>query len=133
MKKVILSTMLALSVMATSAQAMMGGGGGYDSNHMGDSYGGNHMVDGYGGNSMENSYGGNQYMARGGGWSNQERTRFYDETADLRRQLNSKRLDYENARRNPNTSSDNLFQIERELRDIMYQIDGRSPQVRVGR
>lgn len=121
--------MLALSIMATSAHAMMGGGG-YDGNHMGDSYGGSHMVDGYEGNSMGSGYRGNQYMARDGRLNSQERTQFYDETADLRRQLNSKRFDYEEVRRNPNTSRDDLFQIEREIRDIMYQINDRSRQFR---
>jgi len=82
-------TLVALTIVAVlgfAAMAMAHGPGGGYGGHMGYGYGGGMMGNGYGGGHMDYGYA-----------NDTETKAFLEKTADLRRELNTKRFDYEEA------------------------------------
>ncbi len=48
--------------------------------------------------------------------------KFLDDTATLRKKLHDKKFEYFEAQRNPDTTRDALLKIEKEIRDIQWDI-----------
>jgi hypothetical protein len=97
---------------------MMGGyGGGYGAYGMGPG-----MMYGWGG------YGPGYGRGRGQGYNQSEECqKFFDDTAKLRKELQSKRFDYFEAYRNPNTKPDTLAKLDREIRALQEKIYEEAP------
>ena len=58
----------------------------------------------------------------------EEYQKFLDDTADLRKELHSKKFDYFEARRNPDTKRGDLLKLEKAVRDIQWEIYEKSPR-----
>ncbi len=71
---------------------------------------------------------GENYHSRGYGWnapqgvSSEKEQKFLNDTVQLRKQLNDKRFDYFEARRNPDTTRDQLIAIEKQIQDLQDKI-----------
>jgi len=93
----------------------MGGCGGYG---MGPG-----MMGGWGG------YGPGYGRSRGWGYNQSEECqKFLDDTAKLRKELHSKRFDYFEAYRNPDTKPETLAKLDRDIRDLQEKIDEKAPE-----
>jgi hypothetical protein len=95
---------------------MYGWGGGYGPGYgRGPGWGG-----GYGpGYGRGPGYGYNQ---------SEECQKFFDDTAKLRRELHSKRFEYFEAYRNPDTKPDTLAKLDREIRALQEKIYEKAPE-----
>jgi hypothetical protein len=113
MKKV-LAVLTVVSLIAIGTFAFAHGTGGW---------GGGHMGYGYGGHMMGPGYGGHMYGERGG-----YDQKFLDETADLRKELHSKKFEYFEAVRNPETDSTTITKLEKEIREIQEKIYEKAPR-----
>lgn len=79
----------------------------------------------YGGYHMKGvGYGGPTKGWRGTGYDQE----FLDETVDLRKELNEKRFDYFEAKRNPKTDPETVAKLEKELRELRDQLHAQVPQ-----
>ena len=117
---------------------MMGGGGmgpgmrgGYGMGRgMMGGYGMGHgMMGGYGmGPGMMRGYGMGHRGAYGRGYGGRSGTspevyqKFMDETASLRKKIHDKKFIYFEAARNPKTTRENLFKMEKELYELRQQL-----------
>jgi hypothetical protein len=107
---------------------MMYGWGGYGPGHgRGPGWGGYGMGPGmmYGWGGYGPGYG------RGPGWGyNQSEAcqKFFDDTAKLRKELHSKKFEYFEAYRNPDTKPDTLAKLDREIRAIQEKIYEKAPE-----
>lgn len=141
MKKMILAAVLAVG-LATAGMAYAHGGygnGGYGMGGygmMGPGYGYGMMGPGYG--MMGGGYG-NGYACPGYGnggyrggwnnsWNNPNSQKFLDDTVQLRKQLNDKRFEYQEALRNPNTTREQLAKIEKDMIDLQAKISDKAQQ-----
>ena len=73
---------------------------------------------GYGDN--YNGCPGAAYMGEDG-WNNQGQQKFLEDTASIRRELNSKHFEYSEIMRNPETNRETLASLEREIVDLKKQ------------
>ena len=109
---------------------MMGGGYGHGAHMMGGGYGmmGPGMMRGYGSNS--NNYAGCPGWSsfRGNGWNSEIHQRYLQDTVGLRKELNDKRFEYMEARRNPASSADQLAALEREISDLQLEMQKKAEQ-----
>jgi hypothetical protein len=107
MKK-LLAGIAVVSIFAVAALAFAHGPGGwgYGSHMMGIGYPGGHMMTGYGVDQ-----------------------KFLDETADLRKELHNKRFEYLEARRNPESTTETLSKLEKEIRDLQDRINEKLPPI----
>ena len=105
-----------------------GSGGGH---MMGQGCGGNMMGQGKGGHMMGQGKGGHM-MARGGE-NVEDNQKFLDETRDLRRDLHNKRFEYMELTRNPDTSSDAVEKLEKEIFGLEDRIQAKVPRRVMGR
>jgi hypothetical protein len=114
MKKVLAGlTVIALLAIGTFAYA-----------HGTGRWGGGHMGGyGYGGHMMEPGYGTHMYGS-GGGYDQ----KFFDETADLRKELHNKKFEYFEAIRNPETDTETVTKLEQEIREIQEKIYEKAPR-----
>jgi hypothetical protein len=103
-----------------------GGGPGYGWSMMGPGYGGQMMGPGFGGHRGP-GYG---FMGRGGYTAD---SKFLDETAELRKELHTKRFEYFEALRNPKTTPETIAKLEKEIREIQEKIYEKSPRTAFGR
>ena len=120
MKRILIATVLAVGLASAGFVYAHGGGygmmdGGYDM--MGDG----HVMMGDGHGMMGDGRGNNS-------WSNEERQKFLNDTAELRREMNNKRFDYNEARRNPKTTRQQLSKMEKEMIDLRDKIYDKAPQ-----
>jgi hypothetical protein len=143
MKKIIIASVLIVGLAAGFAYSHGNGRAGYGNNMMGSSYGmmggGNGMM-GRGNGMMGGGYGmmggnggeGNYYDCPGaasfgqGGWNSEPHQKFLEETVGLRKEMNDKRFDYMEAQRNPNTSREQLAEIEKEMIDLRTQLSAKA-------
>ncbi len=139
MKKMIIATVLAVGLATAGLVYAQGGyGGGYG---MGPGYGwmgpgmGGH---GYGwmGRGMRGYNGGYGCPGYGYGWggaqnswNSQQYQKFLEDTVLLRKQMNDKRFEYREALRNPNTTSEQLAKIEKEMIDLRTKISQKAGQI----
>jgi hypothetical protein len=114
MKKAIIAIGV-IALLAAGAAAYAHGGGGYGyGGHMGPGYGG-----GYGGHMMGPGYG------YGGDYDDEERQKFLEETADIRRALHEKRFDLREAYRTGDEAKAEAIEKEiAELRDKLAEKGG---------
>ncbi len=63
-----------------------------------------------------------------GQWTNESHQKFLDDTVELRKELNDTYFAYQEARRNPNTTREQLVSIEKELIDLRSQLQERAAQ-----
>jgi hypothetical protein len=132
MKKIIIASVLIVGLAAGFAYSHGNGRSGYGNNMMGSSYGmmggGNGMMGGGYGMMGSNGGEGNYYDCPGaasfgqGGWNSEPHQEFLEETVDLRKEMNDKRFDYMEAQRNPNTSREQLAEIEKGMIDLRTQL-----------
>ena len=148
MKKILIATVLAIGLATAGSYAysqgnengsgygMMSGGGygmmsGGGYGMMGGGYGGYGMGPG-----MMYSYGdnGGGYNHRGAtgfgqnGWSSEQYQKFMNDTVDLRKEMNNKRFEYQEALRNPKTTRQQLSKMEKEMIDLRDKINDMAPQ-----
>lgn len=150
MKKKFIASVLALGLVAGIAYAHSGGYG------MGGYGNGGHMMNR--GHMMNNGMGGGPMMNGGynmmghhmggaggyancpgaaaftnnanNGWDSASHQKFLDDTVELRQEMNNKRFEYMEARRNPNAGQDQLAAIEKELNDIQLRLQQKAQQYR---
>lgn len=110
-----LSIALVLGATALAFAHGPGWGGGYMGYMMGPGYG-NHMMDwGYSGGPMM-------------GWTRQPADqKFLDETADLRKELNTKRFEYFEAIRKPDVDTDTVAKLENEVETLQRELYDKFP------
>ena len=60
--------------------------------------------------------------------SQEEYQKYLDETSSLRKKLHNKKFDYYEAIRNPDTKRGTILEIEKEIRDLQWQIYEKSPR-----
>lgn len=110
---------------------MMGGGyGGQMMGHgmMGGGYGGQMMGPG----TWKSNFG----SCPCGAWFGQNYQnsdayqKFMDDTVDLRKELNSKRFEYMEMMRNPNTSPEKIGSVEKEIFNLQQQLQEKVSQYR---
>jgi hypothetical protein len=65
-----------------------------------------------------------------GGWNSEPHQKFLEETVGLRKEMNDKRFDYMEAQRNPNTSREQLAEIEKEMIDLRTQLSAKAELVK---
>ncbi|UCE79185.1 MAG: hypothetical protein JSV13_00665 [Nitrospiraceae bacterium] len=118
MKKVLVG-LTVVALLAFGSFAFAHGTGWWGGGHMGYGSGGY----GYGGHMMSPGYGGHMYGERGG-----YDQKFLDETADLRKELHSKKFEYFEAVRNPETGNSTITKLEKEIREIQEKIYEKSPR-----
>jgi hypothetical protein len=76
---------------------------------------GNHMVrSGYGGPMM--------------GWRDGYNQNYLDETADVRKELNTKRFEYFEAIRNPKTTPETVTKLEKEIGELQNKLYAKAPR-----
>jgi len=130
--------------------AMMGGGGSGGYGMMGGGGSGGYGMMGGGGSGGYGNMGGGNGMGNGSGYGNyngqnnysngdrsiqttrnyQQNKRFLDETVHLRKELNDKRFEYQEAQRNPNASRQRLSRLESQLHDLQSQLNEKAEQYR---
>ena len=125
MKKVlvVLSVVALLAVGVTAFAHGPGWGRGY---MMGPGYG--HMGQGYG--PGYGDCGGPGACVGAGGTLDQK---FFDETADLRKEMHQKRFDYMEAVRDPKTDEKTIAKLEKELGELQEKIHEKAPEGAYGR
>ena len=116
MKKVFIGLTI-LALIAVGAIAYAQGPGCYGGKQVGPCYGYGYHMKGAG-------YGGPMKGWKGAGYDQ----KFLDETVGLRKELNEKRFDYFEAKRNPNTDPGTVAKLERELRELRDQLHAKAPQ-----
>lgn len=143
MKKVLIG-LTVVTLLALGAIAYAHGPGGWGGEYMmGPGYGGhmygsgNHMMgygmgSGYGmmgsGYRMGPGYGNHMYGQYGA-----ETQKFLEETADLRKELNSKKFEYTEALRNPKTDPETITKLENQITDLQDKIFAKAPETAQGR
>jgi hypothetical protein len=120
MKKLVV-TVTVVTLLAIGFAAYAHGPGGWGGSNMGPGYG-------YGPQMMGPGYSGHMRGSRGG-----FDRKFFDETADLRREMHNKRFEYSEAIRNPESDSETITKLENEIRDLQDQIHAKSPRRGYGR
>jgi hypothetical protein len=58
----------------------------------------------------------------------EECQKFLDENAGLRKELNNKRFEYQEAMRNPKTTSETIGKLAKELHELYQKIRGKAPR-----
>jgi hypothetical protein len=90
----------------------------------GSGWGGNYGHPGYGYHTMGTGYGGPMMGWRGGGYDQ----KYLDETADVRKELNTKRFEYFEAIRNPKTDPETVTKLENEIGNLQSKLYAKTPQ-----
>jgi hypothetical protein len=62
------------------------------------------------------------------GWRGGYDQKFLDETADLRKELNSKRFEYFEAVRNPKTDPETITNMEKEIGELQGKLNEKTPR-----
>jgi hypothetical protein len=63
----------------------------------------------------------------GGYYQSEKCQKFLDETAELRKELYNKRVEYSEAYRNPKITAETIVQLEREIYDLQKKIYTKAP------
>lgn len=108
----------------------LGQGGGYGMMGRGMMGGGYGMGPGMmGGGMMGGGYGmGPGMMGPGYSQQNEACQKFFDDTAGMRKDLNTKRYEYFETIRNPKTTPETVAKLEKELRELQGKIYEKAPQ-----
>ncbi|WP_319405411.1 periplasmic heavy metal sensor [uncultured Desulfosarcina sp.] len=135
---------LAIAAIAFANDGYGGYMGGYGSHMMGRGYGGGYMMGpGYdGGHMMGPGYGGHMmgydsddgsYCRGGGAWGNlsdkdsakldASQEKFYNETRELRNQIDEKGIALNNEMRKDNPNKDKVFELQKEVSSLRNDFD----------
>ncbi|MFZ5907077.1 MAG: hypothetical protein ACOYVJ_06660 [Nitrospirota bacterium] len=70
------------------------------------------------------------YYGRGPGYyqRSEECQKFFDQSAELRKELNEKRFEYAEAMRNPKTTGESLAKLAKEIYDLQGTIYSKAPR-----
>ena len=132
MKKILIATVLAIGLASAGLVYAHGGGygGGYDMMSGGGYYGmGPGMMYGYGGN--DGDYGCPGAVAFGqNGWNSKNNQKFLADTVQLRKELNDKRFEYQEALRNPKTTREQLATLEKGMIDLRTKLADKADEYR---
>ncbi len=91
-------------------------------NGQGRMWGGTNMMGGQRGNyNCPNYLGGGQ-----SGWTTEQRQQYLDSTVALRKEMQNKRFELNEAQRNPKTTAEQLGTLEKELIDIRTQLNAKA-------
>jgi len=90
----------------------------------GPGWGGNSAYPGYGSHMMGQGYGGPMMGWRGGGYDQ----KYLDETAEVRKELNTKKFEYFEAIRNPKTDPETVAKLEKEIGELQNKLYANAPQ-----
>jgi hypothetical protein len=115
MKKLVIGLAVAAAILMLGAGVYAygpGGGGGFFG-CPGYGYGPQMMGPGYGPSA---------------GWRGAYDQKYLDQTADLRRQLNDTRFDYQEAIRNPKTSPETVAKLEKKIGDLQEKLYAKTPR-----
>lgn len=63
-----------------------------------------------------------------GSSQSEECQKFFDENAGLRKELNNKRFEYQEAMRNPKTTSETIGKLAKELHELYQKIREKAPR-----
>ena len=135
MKKILIATVLAVGLASAGFVYAHGGsyGGGYDM--MGGSGYGMMGGGGYGmGPGM--MYGDGGYGCPGAagygqnGWNSENNQKFLADTVQLRKEMNDKRFEYQEALRNPKTTREQLSTLEKGMIDLRTKLADKADQYR---
>ncbi|MBC8412425.1 MAG: hypothetical protein ISR96_06530 [Nitrospira sp.] len=123
MKKILIITGI-ISVLAMGTLAVAHGPG--------SGWGGGHMSGpGYGQHGMGAGHG---QPGMGQGMINTpENQKAFEETTALRREMHEKKFEYNEARRNPKATNEEIAKLESEVKEMHEKISGKFPQMRIGR
>jgi len=127
MKKVIIGSLLVIGLAAGFAYA--------HGNNWGNRWNGGHMMGhgmmgaggGYGGHGGYANCPGAVYFGKDG-WNSKGHRQYLEDTAGLRRELNNKHFEYQETRRSPNSSGDQLASLEKEINAIEQQLREKARQ-----
>lgn len=133
-KVVVLSVLLAslafgLAYAHNNGSAMRGFAGGGHMMGGGSGMMGLAMMRGYGGN-------GNGYVdpdrssLSGNGWNSEVRRKYLEDTAGMRKELNTMRFEYMEARRNPASNADRFAALEKGMYELRREIQEKVEQYR---
>jgi hypothetical protein len=99
----------------------------------GPGWGGGHMSDyGYGGHMMGQGYGGHMAGPMTGWRGSEYNQKFLDETTDLRKELHSKKFEYFEATRNPETNPETIATLEKETLELQEKLYTKAPRSTYG-
>jgi hypothetical protein len=113
-----LITLTVVSILAFGAMAFAHGYGGWSGGHM--------MGPGYGGHMMESGSRGHMMDRGTRGFETDQK--FLNETTDLRKGLHEKRFQYFEARRNPDTTTETLTELEKDIYELQENIHEKAPR-----
>jgi hypothetical protein len=116
--KTLIAGLTVVAVLAIGVAAYSYGMGAWGGGHM--------MGPGYGGHMMGPGYGGG--MMRGGTQGYGYDQKFFDETADLRKELHEKKFEYFETLRDPETTSKQIAKLEKEIYTLQDRINEKSPR-----
>ncbi len=135
MKKILIATVLAVGLASAGfvyahggGYGMMGGGNGMMG---GSGYGmmGPGMMGGAGG--YDGGYGCPGAAGFGqNGWTSEKQQKFLSDTVQLRKELNDKRFEYQEAQRNPQTTREQLAALEKGMIDLRTKLADKADQYR---
>lgn len=94
---------------------------------------GNMMGTGYGNHMMGPGYGGYMTGPMIGWRSSGYDQKFLDETADLRKELHNKKLEYFEVTRNPGTQPETIAKLQKETRELQEKFYAKTPRSAYGR
>jgi hypothetical protein len=109
-------------------RGMMGGGYGMGPGMMGGGYGMGPGMMGGGYGMGPGMMGGGYGMGPGYSQQNEACQKFFDDTAAMRKDLNTKRYEYFETIRNPKTTPETVAKLEKELRELQEKIYAKAPQ-----
>ncbi len=122
MKKIAITVLVLIGLAAGFAYAH-GNGYGMRGGHFGKMHGGSSMMGGgLTGCPGTNTYGQN-------GWDGESQQQFLNDTKQLRKQMNDKRFEYMEAKRNTNTTNQQLAEIEKEMVDLRTQLQDKASAI----
>ena len=129
MKKIFIATVLAVVLASAGFVYAYGGGCGGGGRGMMGGGGYGMMGGGYGGN-----YGCNGCPGAAGfgqnGWNSENQQKFLSDTVQLRKDMNDKRFEYQEALRNPKTTREQLSTLEKGMIDLRTKLDEKADQYR---
>jgi hypothetical protein len=128
MKKIFIATILAVGLASAGfvyahggGYGMMGGGG----------YGmmGPGMMYGHGDNDGDYGCPGAAGFGRND-WNSESQQKFLTDTVQLRKEMNDKRFEYQEALRNPKTTREQISTLEKEMIDLRTKLADKADQSR---
>lgn len=128
MKKILIATVLAIGLASAGFVYAYGGGNGMMG---GESYEmmGPGMMGGHGNNNGQYGCPGAAGFGQNG-LSSEKQQKFLADSVQLRKEINDKRFEYQEAQRNPQTTREQLATLEKGIIDLRTQLADKADQYR---